>query len=507
MEAQPVYRQNLEAKIKTVNQIIMSELNLLREDFMEPPAELFLKESLAAIRNLEQVNIASLSFNNIRLESKDTSLLKIKNKGFKLEIKIFIEDTRKVYNINFVIDSRNYLAEDVIIYQSIKKGYTNDDGVRVNEFLSKLHLNSFATEDFDNGNSFYRLIIKAPGGEISNFIHGRGFKCNDRFWADGMLNLSIDSCKIKLYNCTEDDQKYFVIDATEKVDFKVFTNLCHAVLIGYGFLSGDFHQNEGYYIKSDDNKFSAVKGISYRQFRPSILTNGSSNPIFGLAIGYTDDPAIQQKYGYFLSTFTEKLFSKLCDKIFSEADYAALLLLIIETNATSLILRPAGYSVALEKITNIIVKQNDGLKPITDKALSRRFRNEIKTVLEKYREEIEKCGNTDSISILTKNIDGLNNPTNRDKLTKPFTIYNINLGKDEIDAIDKRNSFLHGRPLEIQEDSDELIEIYAISLRLNKLVNKLILKHIGFDGYIVNHLKHKEGVLKKIINEDLFELI
>ena len=201
------------------------------------------------------------------------------------------------------------------------------------------------------------------------------------------------------------------------------------------------------------------------------------------------------------------MFSELCTKIFKEDDYATLILLVLEANVSSLILKPAGYSVALEKITNIIVKENKGLKPIPNKKISKELRKRLTNVLTSLSKDIKELGNEDSLVILQKNIDKINNPTNRDKLTKPFEIYGIELSDGDLNAIDNRNNFLHGRNIDIDENTDEFLEILQISIRLNKLINKLILKHIGFSGVVINHLKHNESSFGFKINEKLFEEI
>ena len=79
--------------------------------------------------------------------------------------------------------------------------------------------------------------------------------------------------------------------------------------------------------------------------------------------------------------------------------------------------------------------------------------------------------------------------------------------EDDLNAIDNRNNFLHGISIKINEGSDEFKDIWHISMRLNRLINKLILKHIGFSGYQINHVKHNEHSLGLEIKESLFEKI
>jgi hypothetical protein len=63
----------------------------------------------------------------------------------------------------------------------------------------------------------------------------------------------------------------------------------------------------------------------------------------------------------------------------------------------------------------------------------------------------------------------------------------------------KRNDFLHGRlfprdkAIKKEEDYVDLeLEYHYLSQRIHTLISKLILKYIGYDGFIVNHAKLRE---------------
>lgn len=488
----------------------MSELEKIKQEIMkmqDSMPKILLNPTFAEIQNIENTPKVSLSINQERINDKDISFLKSDGGGFNLALDNVRGNMDQTYDIELQIGGRKFLAQNVSVLMARNKFTKQEDGFFSGKFSSNSHLREFFTENFDLGDSFYRYVLKAPGADILKYILSRGY-CNEILnFAFGFVSLSIDGNPMNLYETKFEEQKYFIIDSSEKIDFKIFDEICHSIMIGYGFLSGNFYQDEVYFIKAVDKDFTNITGLSYHQIRSSIITHGMANPIYGFASGYTKDQALLVKYGFSFEVFNKELFSKLCSKIYLESEYAALLLLIIESNTATLILKPAGYSVALEKITNIIAEENKGLKPIQDKKISQEFIAEVKKVLEQFKDRIEEVGNKDSITILTKNIEGLNSPTNRDKLTKPFEIYNIELSEQEKKTIGNRNSFLHGRALDIEEGSEEYLVIYMNSLRLNKLVNKLILKHIGFSGYVVNHLKHNESVFNKIIDEELFEFI
>jgi len=352
-----------------------------------------------------------------------------------------------------------------------------------------------------------RFVIPTQSLQINHFVDTYAFRDEYGVNFQGKLNIEINSKEFILYEKKIRESNYFIIDSTIEMCLEEFSEYCYTILIAYGFLSGDYIQNEAYYLTSANSSFTNIEGFKYVELGDSIITNGSFNPIYSNPYAYTNDEEIISKVGKSIKVFTPALFSVLCTKIFTDKDYAYLIVLILESNGSSLIMRPAGYSVALEKITNIIAAENNGLKPIGNKQLAKKFKNKLFTVLSEFSDEISAEENESAIVILQKNIEKINNPTNREKLTKPFAIHEIDLSQRDSEAINNRNSFLHGMKIKLEKDSDEFSVVYQTSLRLHLLLNKLILKNIGYSGYIINHLKFNEEIIGAEVDEDLFELI
>ena len=224
-------------------------------------------------------------------------------------------------------------------------------------------------------NLFHRYIIPTQknSSQLQYYVKTTGYKTDNFVSAIGRLVINIDQLEFTLFETKYNKNYYFIIECNSEIDFHTFSNICHVIMIGFGFLSSNFIQDEAYYLQARDEKHETILGFSYSKLRPSIDSKGTCNPIYSNPRGYTQDESIIQKVGSELEIFDPELFSMLCSKIYKEQDYAVLILLILETNIASLILRPAGYSVALEKITNILTKESKELKPIPDKSLSNRF--------------------------------------------------------------------------------------------------------------------------------------
>lgn len=442
------------------------------------------------------------------IKGHEALLFKNNNSGFTIEIEDILTDLKESYDIEIIIGENVYIVEDLSLeIKTIPFKKKEDSKFLSGKYVFTANIHEIKPISGRTEDSFCRFVISLGKQQIDDYLVTEEYRDEKHNYALGAFFFHVNEKNFTIHERKFRKKYYLFIDSLEKIDFEEFSNICHSVMISYGFFSADFYQDESFLLKSDSIEFNSVYDLRYLKLRPSIISNGTCNPIYGNPYGYTSDESIVNSVGNKLTLIDSQLFSKLVSKVHTDKEYAVLILLILEANTASLILRPAGYSVALEKLTNIIVEENKGLKPIPDKSLSQKFRKKLSSILMNLKSEIEQVGNEDSITILKKNIDKINNPTNRDKLTKPFEIYKIELGEDDITAIDNRNNFLHGRNIKIEEGSDEFIEIWNISMRLNKLINILILKHIGFSGYVINHLKYNEQSLGYKIKEDLFEEI
>jgi hypothetical protein len=487
------------------------EIEKLKNDVaeqMENIPKVLFKTSFDLIFELTDSNEILINVPEYNIVNHKAILSKNDSGGFTIDIENILSDMSETYDIEILIGDKIYLVPDLFISMRGTKLTRNEHN---NYFSGQLIFTGQIHElksNTDNENELYnRFIIPSKNNQLDYYINTESYRDESALHTLGRLPIEIDNCNLVLYEKKYRDKYYFIIDSNDRINPDKFSNICYSIMIGFGFLSADFIQDDAFYLASDYSDFNSIVNFSYRQLRPSIFSKGTCNPIYSNPYGYTKDETIINKIGNRINVFDSTRFSILCNKIYTQGDYATLILLILEANASSLILRPAGYSVALEKITNIIVEENKGLKPIPDKEISKKFSKRLKEVLTSLSEDINNVGNEDSLVILQKKIDSINSPTNRDKLTKPFEIYGIDLNEDDLNSIDNRNNFLHGRNINIDENTDEFSEINQISLRLNKLINKLILKHIGFSGIIINHLKHNESSFDFEINEDLFEEI
>lgn len=368
-------------------------------------------------------------------------------------------------------------------------------------------ISCFHTDGFNRlDNYYFRLIIPVKKKVdfhyyISPFLYETKKHRSSECIRVSYEKLDLD---LYLYNDKEKETNYLIIDSLTQLSFEQFSEYCFSTLVSYGYVTGKLPQDEGYFFAYDKSDLKQPKHIHYTEFRDSLLSMYS--PIYGNAYGYIRERKLAEKIYPTLRTLSLKEFSKLCQWTHNSIDFSSILLLIIEATTSSLLVMPSGLSVALEGLTDLIVKENeDKVAPIKDKKLAKKIRGELTNVIDDNSVNLDKEGQ----QILKIKIENINQLTNRGKLSKPFELLKFTLTKEDIKAIDHRNDFLHGRiTLAFGDDTNNANkEIYYIALRLYTLLAVLILKSIGYDNKIVNYPKIHETVYKKKLAEPHFRQV
>ena len=203
-------------------------------------------------------------------------------------------------------------------------------------------------------------------------------------------------------------------------------------------------------------------------------------------------------------------FSILCNKLITNDEFTATILLIIESTKASLIFRPSGYSIALETLSDIIIgAKKEKIAPINSKQDFKDLKKDLIEVLNKHSTKESFI----DVNTLKIRIENINQITNLESLKKPFSILGITLLDEDLKVIKSRNDFLHGRVPDFKKQganrSIELkdYDLYYASVRLYTLLNVLIFKMIGFDNYVLNFPKIYEKYTKLKVKENYYRKV
>lgn len=293
----------------------------------------------------------------------------------------------------------------------------------------------------------------------------------------------------KKKNTELSDRDYLVLESKSKMSYSEFSEYCFSVLICFGFVSGDFINNDGFFFQYENIKMKDVVGIAYRQMRGSIKCQYV--PTYSNPFGYIHDIEKADLYKDKVRTLNLKEFSNLCQYCHEIDDIKSILLLLIEVHTQTLVSAPGILSIALETLANVFYKQNEStLAPIKTKSISKKLRKELLKTLDNFKDEIDSEGK----EIVKLRIDQINQRTNRNKLLIPFKILKIPISSKDIEAIEQRNAFLHGKTPMVKEIKPKSLNEadkfrYYLYLKLYVLISSIVMKYIGYDNLIVNYPK------------------
>ena len=312
-------------------------------------------------------------------------------------------------------------------------------------------------------------VYDNDGFNINQSLLGLSFKTGGPY-----TTLNIAESSYNFYNVTDikSQRTLLVIESQNKESLDVFRQKAEVIRIAFAILSGKFYGDSCYYVSSNDSSFKEINGAWFEIEKESML---SARQVINFEL-YKSAKTEEHTSD---SRVSSEQFSRFCEFLCNDNELLRVAEILISAMGNKDPMQQGAlYAVALETLTKNLGNKKPQ-KPIEDNKLSLEITNGLKSVLEQYRDRITDEG----FIILSKRIDGINFPTNKDKLIKTFTNYGITLSKKDEETIDKRNSYLHGsKPLK----TSDIFELTQISLRLHTLIVCLLLKYVGYKGHIIN---------------------
>jgi len=323
---------------------------------------------------------------------------------------------------------------------------------------------------------YYRLLIPTEKIlEVGGIFESELLKIEGTVYSRGVLLINNNNRKYHLYahSNKSEKNKYLVIDSLFRSTFNEFLSSVKTILLSYSFVTGYYPREKWYFLSSNTQSFEKIYGIYYETLPKSLKSIYSIFPSSKYRIFYNLPRHIE---------FPQSSFNKLCSTLQNNKELARVLFLVVEGHTLSTEIKAAVYSVALESITNIISHENSNKTvPIQDKKVSRNLIKELKSTLGKFSVVLSK----ESIDTIIKKINVINSPTNKQKLLIPFEVYNIKLNSKEINCINMRNDFLHGRVPKNNTKDDEKYNLEQIAFTLLYCVVALVLKYVEYTGYVL----------------------
>lgn len=464
--------------------------------------------SIYAIESLQKERALKIVNNNYIINGAHSIVKKTKD-GFNC--KIFLDE---ISDSSYYSNFEKFGVRDLLEFNNSSSTFIieEDSCEHFNITVSTPQLISIDVSRFQYGskndfeNKTHRLIIPIIKDCSFKGIEAKSTKIEDTITFFNLIEILIEGREYHVFSYSEKrtGKKYLILDGNQQAQFKDFKNDTNAILLSLGFVSGKYFQEEYYYQVFHEERKDEVTYSSFEKREPSVIT---SKELF--------DPSDFRQYLENIKHpidrnqpfwMTKDIFSTLVTNVKNNRPFSRCCELIIEANSSDHVLLEASiFSIALETMTNIIAEEKESiLKPIKNKEIAKEIIQKFQDILNEYNDQIDENGK----KILKAKTMDFNKPTNSEKLKKPFELYGIKLSADDLQILNHRNKFLHGKsPFNEDELHDKKNELKYISSRLHFLVSALMLKYTGYKGHVIFYPAWIQYNLKQKLTDHLYKVI
>lgn len=314
-------------------------------------------------------------------------------------------------------------------------------------------------------------FLKAP----VEFIKSGAFDTDGSLRVAGFVALRVCNRSVGIFDYNHTEESFLFIDCYDKINFQNFQKILETIIYNYALISGCLVRDEMYILQSVDSNFVNITGYQFSKIEGSQQGSAAINP------------KLQKEFfqSKITAYFPIESFQNMIQEAFDEPRLLRAIKIITESFIYPLEIRAATYSVALETIKNIILEKNE------EKVNPFKSKSSAQGVIKKLKEVIESTPNEhfNNKKAVISRIEQINQVSNTDGFLLAYKILGIGLTSEDEECINMRNDFLHGRvPFENENGHNEY-ELHRIVFKFHFLVNALIIKMSGFEGYILNNLK------------------
>ena len=311
-----------------------------------------------------------------------------------------------------------------------------------------------------------------------------------RTFINEAMMIRMSGIEFSFYKVKKDDDSFLMIDSLVPTSRKKFDEGISAILFAVGLIEQNIHLDESYTFVIDNPRSGKLISMQYMSLRESIIgqydifTTNAYNvrlPI-GNLYGF-DGKADINDWSNKLYPCPQKVVDNLASLIYQYPILANCIAILVDGSKAGLEIQGASFAVALEALTYLIEKEKlaqiNKVKPVVDKSKWKKLRKD-------YLNLLEGAGlSNEEKKFITKKLNNLNQPTNIDKLQVPFAALGVTLSQAELDTIEMRNDFLHGRN-DCDLNPKSMNQMVWTCKLLHQLCCILLFKLSGFSGYIID---------------------
>lgn len=346
--------------------------------------------------------------------------------------------------------------------------------------------------------SYYRCILTLSEGheDVRKFINSKPFKTERVFSPIGYIKIRVGEFNVGIYNTDINKKESLIIECYNFIELKQFESIVSSIISCFGMISGSLVRDEMIILQYQSENLDEVNGFSYKKIKDSYIGISAINPRIL-------HESTKRKFPFeFLG---DHVFENLINNSLNDLRLMRAIRLIGESFKMPNEVKASNYSVVLETIKNIVIEENEEkVNPFKRRSDAKIVKNEFLDIIKNKNDEI--FNNKDTV---IKKIEHLNQVSNRDSFILVFKILKIKLNTDDINCIEMRNDFLHGRiPFENEEEKDAENKLLHIVYKLHLLITSLILKYCGYNGFVFNNIMYLNLLhFNKKLTEPLFRKI
>ena len=341
---------------------------------------------------------------------------------------------------------------------------------------------------------FYRFLLPIEkeywSGDINTLVYH--YK---RSYSRGLIPVQFDSGTIHIYPVHIEQLHYMAIESRFACSYDEMQKYIYAISLSLGLVTSVVTFDYAYVFASVNDDFEKDMYCGFSEMRNSIkgqyrfFTTNMYSLETALKYNKTEYALAQiyDKNGQVISNLQDWMqldeFERLVKMLYGNDNLARAVLILIESSTFALDYEGAMCAVALETICSALDKSKQSTFLTNDnwqKLVIPEFENTIYQLLEHGTISEEHA------AAMRKKLNGLNMPTNGDKLSVPFENCGYTLSKSEKEVIKKRNRFLHGHIIGHSYE-EAYKEILYSCLELQKLCSILLFREADFNGYILNN--------------------
>lgn len=394
--------------------------------------------------------------------------------------------------LQITLDAKQYVAETGDFYiESTRDDF--DNGILIGRIrINRLKGLGFIKTD----KAYFRCLIPVGSVDWNSDIHTYPVFIKNGLTM-GLIELNDKECLLHVYPGHVGDQKYLVVESLTETTTQQMAEYVYSIALTLGFVTGTIHLGKCYEFSSSEPEFGKDVIMSYHTMRPSSETGMkifTTNMYYvretlkSAKVQLNDKTPLYSSEGEFQEHLQDWLQPDMMQRLFSlihgDEKTARAVVTIIESANFPLEYQASVRAIVLETLAHSI----PGPKPVPDDALWETMKIDLDGIIAKYKnnEAGEQQISDESLTVLGKKINSMNNPTNADSLAKPLEEAGYPLNDNDKDVLRMRNTFLHGGLVRgsVEQQTNEL---FYLSLMLHKLACIILLKRAGFSGYILNN--------------------